>query len=885
MSIRTLVVVSACVAAAGLFVLQPSDAPERRAAAGERAALAAAEAAVAASVAFVPNLGQWDLPYRFVADFGATTALLGSEGFRLVFLEPPPAGERPGAAGQRGRSRRSAAADAPPRRGAVVDLDFVAASRSQPIAGQPLPWRRNFFLGNEPERWRTEVPAHASVRYQQLYRGVDVRCYCVDGHFEYDLELAPGADLQAVAIDVRGADALWLDADGALVFDTAVGPVRQPAPTTFVVEADGGRRPIRAAYRLLGPGRFGFAVPEWDGAQPLVVDPGILYSAVFGGVPGTAGAIPWDADVADNGVVTIVGFTNGLVFPTTPGAFQAAAPGGGDLFVTQLDPSLPTAQQLRYTTYLGGSGYEDLAQLAIAPNGTISIAAYSDSSNYPTTAGAFAAAPQGGLEGVVTRLDPALSGNQQLVYSTYLGGATEDIPTAIGVGFNGQIVVAGFTNSTNFPVSAGAYDTSMSGAFGSAFVTVLDPAQSGAQQLNYSTYLGGSNSDEASMVALDVFGRVIVGGRAESTDFPTTPGAFQTVHGSPIQADVFVSLLDPAQSGAQQLVYATLLGGAADDLLDAMQIDPLGSVVELAGTTGSANFPVTANAYQPSSGQPSQQFFGAFLARLDLQAPGAQALQYSTFLHGTDLDFVMDLEVDADGVMTVLGYTYATDFPTTPGAYATTFTATNLMSFVSRLDPSLPPNEQLLYSTYFGADSGPVALALDAVDNNIVTIVGTADPSHPTTPGAFGTPSGNEGTFVTRLDLRPTGVVAYGTSTPGCSGPLAIGVRRWPQVGNAAFELTCRGASPAALGVVILNYPAQVPSLPVLGFDLWVAPAGAALSVVISDANGRAELPLPIPAQATLAGLQLHTQFAFYVPGCPPQGWSASNALSLTIQP
>ena len=880
MSIRTLIVVSSCVAAAGLFLLKPAHAPDRKDAASERVALAAAEAAVAASVAFVPNLGQWDLPCSFVAEFGATTALLGSEGFRLVFTEPPVAGERSG-----DRLRKPATDSARPRRGAVLDLDFVAAARSQPIAEQALPWRRNFFLGNTPARWRTDVPAHAAVRYRELYRGVDVRCYSVDGHFEYDLELAPGADLQAIAIDVHGADGIWLDADGALVFDTAVGPVRQPAPTTFVVEADGGRRAIRAAYRLLGPGRFGFTVPEWDGAQPLVVDPGILYSAVFGGVPGSGGAIPYDADVAANGVVTIVGFTNGLVFPTTPGAFQPAAAGSGDLFVTQLDPSLPTAQQLRYTTYLGGSGSEDLAQLAIAPNGTISIAAYSDSTDYPTTAGAFAAAPVSGLEAVVTRLNPALTGTQQLVYSTYFGGSTDDVPTAVGIGVGGEIVVAGFTDSTNFPISAGAFDSTMSGAFGNAFVTVLDPSLNGAQQLTYSTYLGGSNSDEASVVALDVFGRVIVGGRAESTNFPTTPGAFQTVHASPIQADVFVSLLDPAQSGAQQLVYSTLLGGAADDLPDAMHVDPLGTIVELAGTTASANFPVTANAYQPSSGQPSQQFFGAFLARLDLQAPGAQALQYSTFLHGTDLDFVMDLAVDADGVMTVLGYTYATDFPTTPGAYATTFTATILMSFVSRLDPSLPPNEQLLYSTYFGADSGPVALALDAADNNIVTVVGTADPAHPTTPGAFGTPPGNEGTFVTRLDLRPTGVVAYGASTPGCSGPLAIGVRRWPQVGNAAFELTCRGASPAALGVVILNYPAQVPSLPVLGFDLWVAPAGAALAVVISDANGRAEQPLPIPAQATLAGLQLHTQFVFYVAGCPPQGWSASNALSLTIQP
>lgn len=834
------------------------------------------------TVAFVPNLGQWQQPAGFVAQFGATTAYVGANGVRLAFVAPAS-----GPCSQVQSLHERVRAPRSPRQGAAVDLRFVGAATVSPEADSAtvLSGRRNFFVG-APSQWRTEVPAYGATVYRGLYAGVDARCYSLDGHFEYDVELAVGADLAAVVVEFAGAESLRLAADGALEIGTAAGVVRQPAPQTFVVTAQ-GRRSVAASYRLLGEHRFGFAVPDWDGREPLVIDPGILYSTVFGASATGTGVIPGDMARDANGLVTIVGSTDGLVYPPTLGAFLATPPGGGDLFVTQIDPALPTSQQHRYSTYLGGSGAEDMALVAVEASGLVTVTAWSDSTDYPTTPGAYTTVPAG-YDCVVTRLDPTLTGTAQLVYSNHFGGSTYDVPLAINLGYAGEVVIAGFTDSIDYPTTPGAYDTSIHNPLSAAFVTVLKPAVPTAQQIVYSTYISGSSGDEADAVAMDVLGRVILSGRAESTNYPTTPGALQTVHGSPIQADAFVSLLDPALSGTQQLVYSTLFGGNSDDYVEAMAVDVIGSTVTIVGTTSSDNLQVTANAYQSSSPLPQQQYFGTFLTTLDLTAPAAQQLVYSTYLTGTNLDFVYDLAVDESGAMTVAGFTYSTDYPTTPGCYHSTFTSTNSMGFVSRLDPSLPPAKQLVYSTLLGDDSTAFAVALDSADPFVATVAGTAGPTHPTTPGAFGTPPGSNGAFLTRLAMRPTGIDAYGTASPGCVGLPAISTLSWPQVGNASFALYCTNAGPGSLGVAILNVPALPSALPVFGFDLWVAPVGALLVVVVADAAGRVELPFPMGSSPSLAGAQVHTQFAFYVPGaspCPAQGWSASDALSITVQP
>jgi len=138
--------------------------------------------------------------------------------------------------------------------------------------------------------------------------------------------------------------------------------------------------------------------------------------------------------------------------------------------------------------------------------------------------------------------------------------------------------------------------------------------------------------------------------------------------------------------------------------------------------------------------------------------------------------------------------------------------------------------------------------------------------------------------------MLPTGASVFGSSSPGCTGSLAIGVTSMPQVGNAAFAITCGNAAPNAVGLIAFASAGLVSPLPVLGVDIWIDPTALLVTAtVFSNAIGASEVPLPIPTNPGLAGVQLFAQFVWIGPGspppCPPQGFSASNALDVTIQP
>ena len=209
-----------------------------------------------------------------------------------------------------------------------------------PIEEQRLPGVHNYFLGNDPERWRSNVPLHGAVLLMTgLYPGIDLRARSQDGHFEYDLLVEPGADLEQVVVTVEGADGLRLDPDGTLIIDTVLGPVRQPLPKTWQVTAAGERQEVACRYVLRGENTFGFETSDWDPDLALVVDPGLVYSTYLGGSGDDAAvAIALDA----TGAATVGGETDSSNFPTTPGAFDTTFNGGassnpGDAFVTRLD--------------------------------------------------------------------------------------------------------------------------------------------------------------------------------------------------------------------------------------------------------------------------------------------------------------------------------------------------------------------------------------------------------------------------------------------------------------------------------------------------------------------------------------------------------------------
>ena len=402
---------------------------------------------------------------------------------------------------------------------------------------------------------------------------------------------------------------------------------------------------------------------------------------------------------------------------------------------------------------------------------------------------------------------------------------------------------------------------------------VVDPG------LVWSTFVGGTQGDAASALALDAQGAATVAGMALSTSFPTTPGAFDTTFNG--ERDAFVTRLSPTGSS---LVYSTFLGGTSFDSAAGLALDAQGGAT-IAGSARSTDFPTTPGAFDTTH----NGNFDVFVARL---SPTGSSLVYSTFLGGTDSEGTRALLVlDAQGAATVAGSTQSTDFPTTPGAFDTVYNGGRSWTdaFVARLSPT---GSSLVYSTFLGGASYDelYALALDAQGAATVA-ASTQSTDFPTTPGAFDTThNGNDDAFVTRLDMLPTGVSAFGRSSPGCTGPLAISVTSMPRIASAAFSLTCGNAPRTATGLLALTANRFTNPVALLGVEVWVDPSSVFLQLpATSNAAGASEVPLPIPSGAWLRGTTLYAQF-FWVgatspPPCPRQGISASHALAIVVQP
>ncbi len=388
----------------------------------------------------------------------------------------------------------------------------------------------------------------------------------------------------------------------------------------------------------------------------------LVYSTYLGG-SGNDIAYGIAVDSAGNAYVT--GSTSSADFPTTTGAYRTAYNGGTtDAFVVKLNP---TGTALVYSTYVGGIGDDIAYGIALDSTNQTTITGSTTSLNFPTSSGAFQTAYGGGLTNAfVARLNPA---GTALTYSTYLGGTGQDAGYGIAVDSQGLAYVTGYTQSTNFPTTTGAVQTSYAGS-SDAFVTALNTT--GTAQV-YSTYLGGSSDDYGFGIAVDAASNAYVTGYTSSPNFPTTTGALQTsIKGG---YDAFVSKISPA---GNTLGYSTYLGGSGDDFGLAIAVDSAGNVY-LTGETASTDFPATANASQ--SVLPGT--YSALVVKLN---SAGNSLTYGSYLGGSGFDTGYGIAVNAARSAYVTGYTVSSDFPTTSGAVSQTL-AGGSDAFLSQISP------------------------------------------------------------------------------------------------------------------------------------------------------------------------------------------------------
>ncbi|MCW3095463.1 MAG: Cell surface protein [Chthonomonadaceae bacterium] len=631
-------------------------------------------------LAFESNQGQTDARVRFLTHTGDSTLFLTPS--EAVFSLAAPASTTPGKQSAP-KKDRTAQRSAEKRRRVALRMQMMGANpKATPLAQQPLAGRVNYFLGHDARNWHAGVPTFGRVGFHQVYPGVDLVYYGNQRHLEYDFVVAPHADPKQIQLHFAGAQGLHLDAAGNLSVRVQGQELQWKKPDVYQQDA-AGKHTVAAHFRLKrlpnGQANVRIALGRYDTAQPLIIDPVLLYSTYLGG-SSTQGDSANSVAVDSSGNAYVTGYTNATDFPITPGAFQTVKHTGSAIFVTKLNA---TGTALLYSTYLGGSdSNSNIADIAVDINGNAYVTGDTNATDFPVTPGAFQPVKKGSNSNAfVTRINPT---GTSLVYSTYLGGSGGERAFGIALDNNGNTYITGSTVSTDFPITPRAFQQVKHGVARSnnTFVTKLN---STGTALLYSTYLGGSypGDNTAKGIAIDSGGNAYVTGDTSSYDFPTTPGAFQT--GGRSGSTVFVTKFNATGTA---LFYSAFLGGR--DYLSGgnaygIAVDGSGNAY-IVGDTYAIQFPTTTGAFQ----RVNRTFEGsnnAFMTKLN--AAGS-ALLYSTYLGGysSDGDSANGIAVDSSGNAYVVGYAEANDFPITSGAFQTTKHSYN-SAFVTRI-PTVP---------------------------------------------------------------------------------------------------------------------------------------------------------------------------------------------------
>lgn len=616
-----------------------------------------------------------------------------------------------------------------------------ADARAEASGTDPLPGKINYFIGNDPGYWLTNVPAYAGVKYREVYPSIDLVYYGNSRRLEYDFILRPGADPGDISMVFEGTDRVEIDNDGNLV----LGRVIQHKPLIYQ-ETNGARREVTGGYVQTGRHRIGFEVGAYDPSKPLIIDPVLTLSyATYlgGGDQDLTTGIAVDAE----GSIYVTGLTESLGFPTRDPLQPAYGGGELDAFVAKLNP---TGTALVYATFLGGHDLDRGFGIALDDSGSVYVIGQTASNNFPTK-DPVQSAFNGVTDIFVTKLNPAGSA---IVYSTYLGGSGNDPGLAIAVDPAGNAYVTGWTNSANFPVKQ-PLQPALADAGGDVIAAKFD--QTGS--LIFSTYLGGNNFDRGLSIAADASGNAYLTGETRSGNFPTS-NALQPMKGSPPAVDAFVAKLNPDGS---EFIYSTYLGGSGGDEGRGIAVDTSGNVY-LTGWTSSVDFP-TKNPLQTVLNGEARD---AFVAKLNAEG---SALVYSTYLGGSGTEndengsFGGAIAVDAAGNAYVMGSTGSPDFPVksplpqTLGGIG--------YAFLARLNQT---GSALVYSTRLGSgQDAPFfgGLAIDLFGNAYVSLSSSAG-GFPTTPGAF------QQAFGGRLDGLIIKVAAITSSGVSCASAASF---------------------------------------------------------------------------------------------------------------
>lgn len=715
---------------------------------------------------FIENKGQWNPNVLFQANVPGQEIYTERQGFSFVFFDPAQVDAAAHCGLEHNGANPVCEHESNPYYESyngninvhAVKVRFLEANTNPVIEKQEvLSERYNYFIGNDPSKWASNIHPAKSLLYKQIYPGINLKVYSSHNNFKYDWIISPNVDPGQIQLNYTGQADICVK-DGHLFLSTSVAEAVELSPFAYQI-INGTTIPVVCKYHLQG-NQVSFIFPEgYQKDIELVIDP-VLVASTYSGSSSTV--YGHSATYGQNDEIFGSGRAFGTGYPVTTGAYDVSFNGSTDASISRYSPDGST---LEYASYVGGSNEDLTCNLITNYNNEIILLVKTGSSNYPTLAGTIDNSLNGTSDFGVTILS---EDGSTLIGSTFLGGSNEEGQLLSGwpgitYGLLGELMIdednnvylAGYSNSNNFPVTPGAFQTTHGGGW-DGVVVKMNP---NLTNLIWSTYLGGTADDAALGIRIAENQSVFVCGGTSSINFPVTTGAYQTtsmITGS-TSPDGFVTHL--SANGTTNLA-TTFVNTNQSDIAFFIDFDRDNNVCLYGLTDG--NFIITPGTYSNAGGK-------MFLMALN---PELNTLLYSTRVGVTSMSInPTAFLVDNCNRIYAGGFTGNSGMPTTPDAWATVNGSGDFYFIVLEAEAA-----GLLYGTYFGSPTGSEHVDGGTCRYNdrgvVYQAVCTSAANFPTTPTAYENTNINSSwdLVVFKFDFEQAGVLAEATASPAAVG-------------------------------------------------------------------------------------------------------------------
>lgn len=686
---------------------------------------------------FIKNSGQWNNQIQFAARLTNTNISITPTGIFYDFVNG--------------------------NKGEVIKLSFVNALNYKIQGQEKLNTKLNFFYGNNPNKWISNVNTYKSVKFSNVFPGIDARIYLDKSLPRYDFVVYPGADASKIKLDISGAKSLSL-VNNEIIINGSNGSYKQTGLFAYQV-INGIKQKIKCKFEI-NKTTLTFDLGNYDRNLPLIIDPIIFADYIGGSEEDGINAVK----ATNGGYIVTAGYSSSLDFKTTTGAYDTLHRGDMDVIVKKYKVE-HAIRELIFATYIGG-GLNDVANdLDIDSKGIIYLTGKTNSSDFPII-NPFISQFGGNYDCFFIRLT---SEGDELLNSSYLGGSSEDVGTSLAINpQNSSVAICGYTTSRNFPIYGSADQGTIGGLY-DAFITKLRPTHT---SIEFSTYWGGTNNDRAWAIAQDN-SYLYIGGETDG-NFPIKPARYW--HGNlvdqPIDAiynggyDGFAIKMDATGSGVE---FSTYYGGKEDDRVTAVSYFKDGSML-IAGETkkesGDATFKFTDNAFQKKNNGGIDGFI-AHLDKIKIKQPFNQKYQeliFSTFFGGSSDDSVRDMSFDDSfGSLYITGNTKSSNFPIVGN--------NSISKIMGKYDAYIAKfsnlGSEIIWSTLLGGSAQDIAMSCDIDSLNNVVIGGITSskdlfPDDVITPNEYA--GGSSDGFVTKYSISTLQVTYPIAEDKVCAG-------------------------------------------------------------------------------------------------------------------